>query len=122
LLDLKSTAAGAQMTQAKAMLERREGALPREALWRSDGARYESIDAFVEAGGLKLHQHETGPSAQDSWGRDDYEATLEIAREDVARLALALLAAGFGDRPDALTQLRLFCAHEGIPHNFAVWT
>jgi hypothetical protein len=104
--------------------DRTGGAMARgEALWRSNGARTEKIEVWLSAeGDLTLRHHQTGSQPLDGWGRDDYEATLEIAREDVGRLTLALLKAGFFGRRDALKQLRAFCKHEGVAHRIAVWT
>lgn len=92
-------------------------------LWRSDGARYERIEASATLeGGLYVRERDMGASDWAVFGADEYEATLEFAPADVVKLALALLSAGFAGNPDALARLEAFCKAEGVAFRFGVWT
>jgi hypothetical protein len=92
-------------------------------LWRTDGARRHAADLRLgDDGGLTLTHHETGPTLEDAWGADDYEATLEIAPGDVGRLALVLLQTAFAGDPNALAKVKVLCERRGVPFRFAVWT
>lgn len=92
-------------------------------LWRTDGARYERLDARLQpGGGLELISHEMGADDSAPWGTDDEERTLEIAPEDVGRLALALIAARFGRDRKGFDALADFCASAGVDYVVRTWT
>ncbi len=95
----------------------------RPALWVSDGARYERVQAEAEADGrLVVRRHEMGGDDRAPWGEDDDEATLEIPARAVARLALALIDARYRGRRNAFDELREFCEANDITTRHARWT
>ena len=94
-----------------------------QALWASDGARYERVEAEAgQNGDLVVRRHEMGGGDRAAWGEDDDEVTLEIPPRAVARLALALIEARFGGRRTAFAELRDFCEAHDIPTRHARWT
>lgn len=92
-------------------------------LWFRDGARYARVDAQVTpSGGLIVTRREMGAGPRDAWGEDDHQASLELTPQAAARLAMALLAERYADRPDALEALKGFCERHAVPVRYGVWT
>lgn len=92
-------------------------------LWRADGARYERIDARLQpAGRIELVSHDMGSGDTAPWGTDDDERSIEVAPEDVGRLALALITQAFGRDPKGFDAFAAFCEARGIPYVVRNWT
>lgn len=89
---------------------------------RSDGARYRRVALALEGGGLVLSSHEMGASLEAAWGLDDAEVTLQIAPDQVARLALALVADRLAGGDDAVRALAELCDEHGVDYRTACWT
>jgi hypothetical protein len=90
---------------------------------RSDGARYRRVSLALERGGdLILTSHEMGASLEAAWGLDDAEITLQVAPDQLARLALALVAERLAGGEDAVQALAELCEEHGVDYRTACWT
>lgn len=89
---------------------------------RSDGARYRRVALALEGGDLVLSSHETGASLEAAWGLDDEEITVRIAPDQLARLALGLLAERLAGGDDAVRALSELCDEHGVDYRAACWT
>jgi hypothetical protein len=93
-----------------------------ELLPRSDGARRRRLTlSHNHDGGLVLGWHEMGAAPEAPW-TDDEEVTLEVPKEQLAALALALAAELLRGRPDAVRQLAAICEAHDIEHRVALWS
>jgi hypothetical protein len=63
-----------------------------------------------------------GAADRSAWGEDDHEATLQIAPDEVARLALALISKAYAGRRDALEALLGLCEAHGVKARHNLWT
>jgi hypothetical protein len=90
---------------------------------RSDGARYRRVSLALEQdGAMLLTSHEMGASLEAAWGLDDEEVTVRIAPEQLARLALTLVAERLAGCKDAVQQLNDLCDEHGVDCRTACWT
>ena len=89
---------------------------------RSDGARYRRVALALDGGDLVLSSHELGASLEAAWGLDDEEITLRIAPDQLARLALALVAERLAGGEDAVQGLSDLCDEHGVDYRTACWT
>jgi len=90
---------------------------------RSDGARYSRVALSAHPdGSLTLVSHHMGGSLEAAWGLDDHELELSIAPDQVAALALALLAERLGGDAAAATELAALCDDLGVRYRLARWT
>jgi hypothetical protein len=90
---------------------------------RSDGARYRRVALALEAAGdLVLSSHEMGASLEAAWGLDDAEFTVQIAPDQLARLALALVAERLAGGDDAVRALAELCEEHAVDYRLACWT
>jgi hypothetical protein len=93
-----------------------------ELLPRSDGARRRRLTLSHDGdGGLVLAWHEMGAAWDAPW-TDDEEVTLEVPKEQLATLALALAAELFRGRADAVRRLAAICEAHDIEHRIALWS
>ena len=93
-----------------------------ELTTRSDGARYRRVALALDRGDLVLSSHELGASLEAAWGLDDEEITLRIAPDQLARLALALVAERLAGGEDAVQGLSDLCDEHGVDYRTACWT
>jgi hypothetical protein len=93
-----------------------------ELLPRSDGARRRRLTlSHNHDGGLVLTWHEMGAASEAPW-TDDEEVTLEVPKEQLATLALALAEELFRGRTDAVPRLVAICEAHDIEHRVALWS
>ncbi len=88
----------------------------------SDGARYRRVALVLEGGDMVLSSHEMGASLEAAWGLDDEEITVRIAPDQLARLALALVAERLAGGEDAAQALSDLCDEHGVDYRTACWT
>lgn len=90
---------------------------------RQDGPEFRSVRLQLQAdGGIRLHAYDRGPTAQLTFGREEYEFWVTIPPAEVAKLAGVLLKEKFGGRLQAVTELRDFCRQHEIVNEFGTWT
>ena len=95
---------------------------PVELTPRSDGARYRRVALALEGGDLVLSSHDVGASLEAAWGLDDEEITVRIAPDQLARLALALVAERLAGGEDAVQALSDLCDEHGVDYRTVCWT
>jgi hypothetical protein len=95
---------------------------PFELTPRSDGARYRRVALALEAGDLVLSSHEMGASLEAAWGLDDEEITVRIGADQLARLALGLVAERLAGGDDAARVLAELCDEHGVAYRTACWS
>jgi hypothetical protein len=89
---------------------------------RSDGARYRRVSLALEDGELVLAYHDLGASLEAAWGVDDEEITIRIERNQLARLAVALVAERLVAGNDPVRRLADLCDEHGVDYRAACWT
>ena len=89
---------------------------------RSDGQRYRRVTLAVEAdGAVTLSSLDVTDAALATWGLGTEEVTLSVARQHVARLALALAAEILADADGASDRLAEICERRGVAVRIACW-
>lgn len=92
------------------------------AQWENAGGRTTVSVELLADGSLQVFYYDIGADAQRIFGDSDYEAWLTVPPDQLGKLAIALIAAQYTGRPDALSALRTFCAAEGVAHESGSWT
>lgn len=97
---------------------------PRKALLyknENEGGRTTVDLELLEDGSIRLFYYDIGRAARYMFGDSDYESWITVPISEVPALAFQLLSEKYGDRSDAVTNLRSLCEEHGIKHEHHVW-
>lgn len=96
--------------------------MPATELAHDDGDNKRSVTLFDSDEGLRVHSSDLGPVVRSTFGAEEYEFWVDIARADLPALAAALLRERFAGDLRATDHLREFCETHGVPHRWSSWT
>lgn len=89
--------------------------------YRQEGKGFRSLRVDCDGTGLRISGQDLGEYVRQFFGKDEYEFWVDVPREAVADLAMALIRHHYAGREKAVDEIRDLCEKYGVEHKFQTW-
>ena len=86
---------------------------------QNEGPEKRSVGLTLhDDGSIEMHTHDDGPTALQTWGKEEYEFWTNIPPDAVSLLAFVLLRERYLGHDSATDELSKLCKENAVPHKW----